>query len=236
MPSNQTVNLVAGTVSNDTCFGTVSDLYNTFINLTTAYVDGDYSLFSFGDAVPSVDDEDRPWIRTIGGVPDKIYIHYNGAWVSKHPVPSGGGERRLFTGAVADIDTYDGGLAGTATDTSGPFWERDTAMNGLLPIGIGTTANGTVISETEKTGGTDEETLIEANLPPHAHDLNYTGRGFESGTAQSGRGEGGFVAGSDTASGMVVAGPAQTSTPINNLPPYYGVYFIKRTSRIYYKA
>jgi hypothetical protein len=64
--------------------------------------------------------------------------------------------------------------------------------------------------------------------------LSWTQRTAANGSQDTG--EGIFVSGPETASGMVVAGPAQTSTPINNLPPYYGVYFIKRTSRIYYKA
>lgn len=238
MPTNQSVTLVKGTVPNGTCFDSVSALYNTFVDLTTAYVDGDYSLFNFGDSEPSASDRDKPWIRTIAGKFDRLYVHFDGGWLSKHPVPAGvdgaSGERRMFVGAVADIDTYDGGTAGAVTDASGPFWVRDTNFDAKFPVGIGSTANGTAITEANRTGGEDEVELTEGNLPPHTHSLRYATRSYRSGSADIGEGK--FSSGGNTADGMVIAGGGQLSTPHNNLPPYYGVYFIKRTGRKYYKV
>lgn len=236
MPTNQSVTLVKGTVPNGTCFDSVSALYNTFVDLTTAYVDGDYSLFNFGDSEPSASDRDKPWIRTVAGKFDRLYVFFDGGWLAQHPVPVGGasGERRMFVGAVADIDTYDGGTAGAVTETSGPFWVRDTEFDAKFPVGIGSTANGTAITEANRTGGADEVELTEANLPPHTHSLRYATRSYRSGSADIGEGK--FSSGGNTADGMVIAGGGQLSAPHNNLPPYYGVYFIKRTGRKYYKV
>lgn len=237
MPTNQSVTLVKGTVSDGTCFDSVSDLYNTFVNLTTAYVDGDYSLFNFGDTEPSASDIDKPWIRTIGGKPDRIYVYKDGGWLSKHPVPAyvnGIGERRMFVGAASDIDTYDGGTSGGVGSSSGPFWEKDTDFDGKFPVGYGTTASGKEITEGNPSGGIDETVLEEKHLPPHSHSLNYSIRSFRSGSSDTGEGK--FASGSNVVEGMVTAGSSQLSVPFTNLPPYKGVYIIKRTIRVYYKA
>lgn len=232
MASNQQVILQAGTVSADTCFESVQQLYNTFVDKTTAYVAGSYSQFNYGDTVPSVDDQDRPWIRTVNGLPDKIYTWISGQWASKHPVPAGSSVRMLWAGSLGDLNTYDGGSAGTANSFSGPFWEQDTAFDARFPVGIGSTANGTAITEASRTGGVDEIALTEANLPPHTHGLNYTERAYNNGTLHTG--EGAFISGVKTVDGMIEAGSGQKSESFTNLPPYYGVYFIKRTAREYY--
>ena len=103
MASNQQVILQAGSVPTETCFESVQQLYNTFIANTTAYVAGSYSLFNYGDTVPSVDDQDRPWIRTISGQPDKIYTWVSGQWASQHPVPVGIGIRMMWAGRLGDL-------------------------------------------------------------------------------------------------------------------------------------
>jgi hypothetical protein len=226
-----------GEIPSNSCFTTVSALYDLFINSTSAEVAGDYSLFNFGDTIPSAEDTDKPWIRTIAGQPDRLYYYYNGAWVSKHPVPyvaGASGERKIYVGALGDIDTYDGGSSGSVTLTTGPFWERDTEFNAKFPVGIGNTENGTEITEASKTGGSDQTVLQESNLPPHDHDVIYNPRGFETGSINTGSAEGSFKVGAGKAGGMVIAGGAQSSDAFTNLPPYYGVYFIKRTARVYY--
>tara|TARA_Y100000593_G_scaffold59086_1_gene109553 strand:+ start:620 stop:1315 length:696 start_codon:yes stop_codon:yes gene_type:complete len=229
MASNQQVILQAGTVSADTCFESVQQLYNTFVDKTTAYVAGSYSLFNYGDTVPSVDDQDRPWIRTINGLPDKIYTWISGQWASKHPVPTGSSVRMLWVGSLGDLNTYDGGSAGTASSFSGPFWEQDTAFDARFPVGVGDFA-----AAVTNTGGEKDTTLEEKHLPPHSHSLKYTESGLKDTNAELDDGEGLFTAGSKEANGMVRAGSAQNSESFTNLPPYYGVYFIKRTAREYY--
>jgi len=225
MPTNQSVTLVKGTVPDGTCFNSVSDLYNTFVDLTTAYVDGAYSLFNYGATEPSPSDRDKPWIKTgSSSEPERMYTFYNGAWSSLHPVPSDSSERRMWVGSVTDLATYDGG-----NSTEGAMWEVDTALQDRFPIGVGDTA-----TSVKNTGGEKETTLEEKNLPPHSHELNFTNRAYGNGSQHTG--EGSFIAGPEIANGMITAGSGQKSEPVTNLPPYYGVYFIKRTSRKYYIA
>lgn len=223
MPSNQSVTLVKGTVPNGTCFDSVSDLYNTFVDLTTAYVDGAYSLFNYGPNEPSASDRDKPWIKTGGSSePERIYIFYSGSWKSLHPVPYNSHERRIWVGSASDLATYDGGNV-----ADGPMWEIDTELQDRFPIGVGDT-----VASVQGKGGEKDTTLEEKNLPPHSHDLNYTDRAYANGSQHTG--EGSFIAGPRTVNGMVTAGSGQKSESFTNLPPYYGVYFIKRTSRKYY--
>ena len=224
MPSNQSVTLVKGTVPNGTCFDSVSDLYNTFVDLTTAYVDGAYSLFNYGPNEPSATDRDKPWIRTVGSEPDRVYIYYNGSWKSLHPVPPNSSERRMWVGNTTELATYDGGNA-----SDGAMWEVDTALQDRFPIGVGDTA-----AAPKAEGGEKDTTLEEKNLPPHSHDLNHTERAYANGSQHTG--EGSFIAGAKTVTGMITAGSGQKSESFTNLPPYYGVYFIKRTNRKYYTA
>ena len=235
MPTNVILN--KGEIPSNSCFTTVPELYDLFINSTSAEVAGNYSLFNYGDSVPSTEDTDKPWIRTVSGQPDRLYYYYNGAWVSKHPVAyvSGTvGERRIFVGAAADINTYDGGSGSLSevTLTTGPFWEKDAEFNAKFPVGIGETENGTEITESDRTGGSDQIKLQEQNLPPPGHTVKYTRRDFHNGSEDTG--EGTFIPGSKSVDGMVSTGPGFSGTPFKNLPPYYGVYFIKRTARAYY--
>jgi hypothetical protein len=229
MASNQQVILQAGSVPTETCFESIQQLYNTFINNTTAYVAGGYSLFNYGDSTPAVDDQDRPWIRTIGGKPDRLYSFVDGEWVSKHSIPAGGNVRQMWVGSEVALETYDGGESGTAKDMAGPFWTVDTDMSARFPVGVGDFA-----AAVTDTGGEKDTTLEEKNLPPHTHDLKYTESPLKNTGGAQNAGEGHFISGSKTVNGMIAAGSSQTSESFTNLPPYYGVYFIKRTSRIYY--
>lgn len=235
MPTNQSVILQKGTVPSDACFNNVSELYDLFINSTTAYVNGNYSLFNYGENKPSTDDTDKPWIRTVGNLPDRVYVYASGYWLSKHPTPASGNERRIWVGSLAELKTYDGGADEDVNDFSGPFWEVDDAMSARFPVGVGEFDNSGEVAVTE-TGGEDKHTLNEAELPDHSH--TFSVNRAVNGDDAAGPGEL-LMANRNVAD----AGGAEPDVSIsgggggeghNNLPPYYGVYFIKRTSRIYY--
>ena len=129
MPTNQSVTLVKGTIPPGLCFTDIPSLYSTFVDTTTAYVNGNYSLFNFGNSTPSADDNDKPWIRTVGGEPDRLYVYKNGYWLAKHPSPASGKERRIWTGTDVELVDYDGGSAATTpNEYQGPMWEVDTLL------------------------------------------------------------------------------------------------------------
>jgi len=230
MPTQQSVTLVKGSIPDDTCFGSVSELYNTIINTTTAYVNGNYSLFNFGDTEPSASDRDKPWVRTISGQPDRIYVYENG-WISKHNTPAGGSERRIWVGTESDLETYDGGGTGTVSSITGPMWEVDPSFAAAFPVGMGSFTGGTIVNDSNKTGGADEVTLTEAQLPAHSHP--FTLNGYNSSQDGNSGNEYGF---DGTSAQSLTTDDSGGGNAHNNLPPYYGVYFIKRTGRIYYTA
>ena len=228
MASNQQVILQAGSVPTETCFESVQQLYNTFIANTTAYVAGSYSLFNYGDTVPSVDDQDRPWIRTISGQPDKIYTWVSGQWASKHPVPVGSGIRMMWAGSLGDLNTYDGGAAGTASSFAGPFWEQDTSFDARFPVGVGSFESGAAAT-INGTGGEEKHTLTIEEIPAHTHNVPIQGFNAEQDTNS------GNEYGADGKNALNITSNAiGGDVAHNNLPPYYGVYFIKRTAREYY--
>lgn len=230
MPTNQSVTLVKGTIAPGTCFGSVEELYNTFVNSTTAYVNGQYSLFNFGNTAPSAADRDKPWIRTDSdGYPDKVYVYYDGAWLAKHQTPAGGSERRIWVGSLTDLKTYDGGADESVSATTGPFWQEDEELRAKFPVGVGTFAGGTEVT-VNGTGGSDEVTLTTAQIPAHTHDFNLNG--YNSSMDSNSGNEYGFDGRSvqDLTTESTGGGEAH-----DNIPPFYGVYFIKRTGRIFYK-
>ena len=234
MPTNKSVTLVKGTIPEGTCFTDVQNLYDTFVNATSAYVDGNYSLFVYGPNTPSADDQDKPWIRTVGGFFDKVYVHTNGYWLSPHAVPHDSSERRLWVGTESSLLTYDGGGGGSEASTySGPFWEVDREASGRFLMAAGATLdNGTVVQENTK-GGENSVTLSVGNLPPHNHDLYYTPNSSGGGSLHTG--EGNFVTGSQKVKDMAQSDATiHTSNPIEILPEYYGMWIIKRTARRYY--
>ena len=197
-------------------------------------------MFNYGDSTPAVDDQDRPWIRTIGGKPDRMYSFISGQWISKHSIPAGGNVRQMWVGSEGDLETYDGGAAGAVNEMAGPFWTVDTAMAARFPVGVGDFA-----AAVKATGGEENHTLLTAEMPAHKHAPfsggkkiwhdKYNGSG-QDGTTGDTRvnhfGDGPEGAGISLAEDLYKeAGDGEAH---NNLPPYYGVYFIKRTSRIYY--
>ena len=228
MPTNQSVILQKGTVPPDACFNNVSELYDLFIGTTTAYVNGNYSLFNYGENKPSTDDTDKPWIRTVGNLPDRVYVYASGYWLSKHQTPAGGDERRIWVGSLADLKTYDGGADEDVNDFSGPFWEVDEGLAAKFPVGVGEFLSGVEVA-VNGIGGVDEVTLTTDQIPEHSHNVKLGGLNASL-DSFSGNEYGGDGLSEET----IISEGAGGGSAHTNLPPYYGVYFIKRTGRIYY--
>jgi hypothetical protein len=235
-------------------------LFNDFVSLLSGTVPGEYSTFVIGSSTPAAGDRDKLWIKTDAGTgllvtPWAFFRFMNGQWLGTHPVPVSDGRIQIFTGTLAQIDALDGGNSNAVADWDGPFWERDTDMNARFPVGVGTFDGSTVVSE-DTNGGTDEITLAMANMPPHWHGTgNYTAgnddisllwRAWVRGATDPATFTQHFCAGDSGAPqnvSVTTGGAGSTNavqdeddlaTAFTAIPPFRGVYFIRRTARIYF--
>ena len=206
------------------------------------------SFFNFGPTFPAINNRIYPWLDENG----QWWIFDQGFWVYKNTVAAGGYDRRIFVGTTTDLLSYDGGDGPvTATPTSGPMWMVDTLFDARFPVGVGAfAASGSVAVLGTATStsivGEDQHLLTTAEMPTHTHQVSIKtfGHGGEDGARVAA--DGGTS--SPTLTNNVTVFPSSTLDPDvdaiaantggnaahNNLPPFYGVYFIKRTARIYY--
>jgi len=206
------------------------------------------SFFNFGPTFPAINNRIYPWLDENG----QWWIFDQGFWVYKNPVVAGSYERRIFVGTTNDLLSYDGG-DGTAVagDTSGPMWMVDTLLDARFPVGVGAfAASGSVAVLGTATStsivGEDQHLLTTAEMPTHTHQVSIKTFGHGGNDGDRVAADGGTS--SPTLTNNVTVFPSSTLDPDvdaiaantggnaahNNLPPFYGVYFIKRTSRIYY--
>lgn len=196
------------------------------------------SLFNYGDTVPTPDLRIYPWFRTIGGFPDRWYA-YIGDWLAPHPVPASSSYRAMWVGNLTDLITYDGGEAGTIDASHGAMWEEDTNFAGRFPIHPGTVPDSLTNVIVGTNYGVGQFTLTLDSLPAHSHAFNLgTGSdwvGTQNAGSQQSMTQG--TASTATFNTAAAGGNADgTTTPVPLLPAARGVYLIKRTARVYYRA
>lgn len=224
--------LIPGTLSSNCWPSSPQTLYNEMFSKGRAQVPGLEGVI-VSDTTPAVADRDKVWFKLDGsGVLTRPYYYASGEWLAAHPDEPSSGKRILFVGDSSSVETLDGGESATVSDTTGPFWEIDTEFAARFPIGVGTTTNGTGVSVTDK-GGADEVTLTTAQMPAHTHGPDTTTMSAFAGVSTTtGAQDGATVANGLTSS--TITGETGGDEAHNNLPPYYGVYFIKRTIRKYW--
>jgi hypothetical protein len=157
--------IVAEGVPEDLCFSNWSDAIPIMVQYMFARFEG--NEVNTGSSTPAAEDRGKPWFRTnADGTDDGWWTFYNGFWIQKHPMPTGA--IIMWEGAIADIDTYDGGEAGAVTNITGPFWERATTLDARSPIGPGTLPSGTVLNIGDQVGE-ENHVLTIAELASHTH-------------------------------------------------------------------
>lgn len=236
------VDLVAGNFPVGWCFSTWDDLLAQIVANITASISGTTNNFNYGPTTPNASQRDRPWHRTDSFyTPDRIYTWSEAStpvgWVAPHTVPPD--VVWLYVGNIALIDTFDGGEAGTPSAFAGPMWEKLSAMDGRVPIGPGTMDQGTVVA-LAGTLGTEKNTLVEANLAPHTHVINGYAHSLSASTDQP---TNQVIIDDDWKAGALSKQTAQgggsgsplAATPFSNVPPAYGIWFIKKTIRTHYR-
>lgn len=256
MPNNATVSFNVGKLPQ--AFnpgGSWQTVLNEFFKVVTAFLPGSYSVFNYGNATPSTDDQDKPWIRTnVDGSPDRTYVFFNGKWVSRHPIEASSNERRMWVGSEAALRSYDGGdgTADIPTTTTGAMWEIDTAFAARFPVGVGAfAASGDVAVTGTATStavvGVDKHPLTTAEVAEHQHfissleDVDMDGSiaanlgvtDYMAVRSSDASNQGYALQGKSVAATVGLTSKTGSGTAHQNLPPFYGVYVIRRSVRVF---
>ncbi len=244
MPRNAQIEATPGTLPEGYCLTSLQQYLNDVINLSQWELPGVYNTFNYGDSAPAPEDRDKPWFRKFGDAsPDRWYSYRNGLWVARHPEPFG--SAKFYLGTLVNLPTFDGGAneAVTDPDTTGPMWEEITEIQGKFPLHPGTLTSGLVVAAGDS-GGEEKHELIEKEIPYHTHGLPTDPNAIRTtldsnsvGTSDNSSSGGGGFMGRATASGFGGIGDAGNTTQShNNMPPYYGIYLIRRTARVFYRV
>lgn len=236
MPNLTLITLTAPSLPVNYCPASYQKLANDIIGGTQATFNSTIgnSFFNFGPTYPAINNRIYPWLDENG----QWWIYDQGFWLRKNIVAASGYDRRIFVGTTTDLLSYDGGDGtATATTTTGPMWEVDTLFDARFPVGVGAfAASGSVAVQGTATStsivGEDQHTLTIPEMPKHTHsmtwDSNDTSGGDQLNTLYYGPE-------ANIPNNMIKdTGSTGGDVAHNNLPPFYGVYFIKRTIRVYY--
>jgi hypothetical protein len=191
------------------------------------------SAYNLGSDTPTPDNQDKPWFKTdAAGRPERWYLYVDGAWIARHPVAAG--SIVMYEGAEASIPTFDGGEAGTVTATTGPMWEKVAQLDGKFPLGPGTLPmSGTAVAVTN-TGGAEKHALVESELPKIAIQSR------QRTDLQDGGGSAALLNHATFGTQVTVDefGGDSTGATVahNNMPPYYAVFFLRKTARTHYRV
>lgn len=226
------------------CFSTWQQTLVDFADNMSASLEAGMAFYNFGSSVPAPEFQGYPWLRST----DMRWYRYDGNWIA--PVNYDLNERRLFTGSLVDLQTYDGGDTGVPSDRSGPMWEEDTAFRGRSPMGPGLISGSDPASPKtlalSESYGEGSHVLTEPELPTvspvvdfaPATKPNFTGYVALSGisTVDAGTSSGpiAYALPGITSPGLVVT-PFGSDDPHQTVHPVFGIFIIKWTGRAYRK-
>ena len=251
MPNQNTLPVIPGTLPQGFCPATWQDALNGFSAQQNVTIPASAASIQVSATKPG--DTTLPWQQLDSlGRPTRIYVFAQGAWLSLHTLPPG--FVIIWTGALPDtpdasggFPVFDGGDANARSPYSGPMWQlANTALDGSgtkvfdgrAPMGVGTFPSGATIAQGDKKGE-DLHKLTVEEMPPHTHKVplyagdaaNHADRinTTDETDAQNLNYQSGSTGGDPT-----TGNPPTAALGHNTLPPIVGVYFLQRTSRLYY--
>ena len=235
MPNLTLITLTPPNLPVGYCPNNYQQLANDVISGTQANFNSSIgnSFFNYGPTTPALNNQVYPWLDENGN----WWIFQSGYWLRQHPIAAGSAERRIYVGTTTDLQTYDGGNTNSPSNWSGPMWEVDTLFEARFPVGAGTFAASGVVSVNGTTtstavAGEDKHTLVTAEMPKHSHTMTWDSQDTAGGNQLKTL----YYGPDANVPNDIVknSGDAGGDAAHNNLPPFYGVYFIKRTARVYY--
>lgn len=245
--STTLLQLQPGTLPTGYCWpATPQEFLNDAFDISSAVFGGTYQVINFGSSTPAAADRDKPWLRTVNGRIEGFYSYSNSYWLRPHSVPASSSIRMLWTGSTSELLTFDGG-ANEATSAStiqwtGPMWEVDSDFAAVSPMGVGTLATSGTSVVVGTNYGNEQHTLTNAQLPTSigvqvkkSDGTVLAGQQFQiTGTAgdnaQNGDFAGSNSGGQASLVSFTVGGGGEAHSILH---PVRGVYFIKRTARVY---
>ena len=199
------------------------------------------TYYNYGDSTPTADYRGYAWLRTgATNSNENGWFTWDATlsrWIKPHAVPPSSDARWIWIGSTVDLQSFDGGNTNAVADADGPMWEVDSNFAAKFPVGVGTfTASGDVAvgGSTTSTGvsGEDKHTLVTSELPAHSHSISAM-QGLDI-DESSNRTLSGTDGNADEFQDSMNTETEGDDTGHNNLPPFYGCYFIKRTGRKFY--
>jgi len=182
------------------------------------------------------------------------YVFDGVNWLSPHPVPPNCPECRIWVGSEQSVWSYDGGdgtnpATNAPTANTGAMWMVEHAFDFRFPVGAGTniaTFDGDVASVIAPLdqGGDERVALGQNQAGPHTHPMVVQDTPAVTPltpTNQLSINAVDSTVGYDTlngSNGQATLGQTGETTGTTlthqNMPPYLGIFFIKRTTRYYY--
>lgn len=227
--------LIPGTLPGGYCPASYQQLYNDFFGLGFAQAPA-VQAYIWTGATPPIDFTTYPLWAPLDGAGAPMFpglFGYDtafGGWTAKHPVPANSSMVVLWIGTLAAIDTFDGGAAGAISAYTGPMWVVVAALAARFPVGVGTFPSGAGVA-IGATGGEEKHQLVVTELPSHNHPVTYSGDLITNPGGTPNLKTQGYPGGIGANTGDTGGDVAH-----NNVPPYYGVYFIQRTLRTHYTS
>jgi len=226
--------IIPGTLPQD-CYPASADAFQKLLlGLARAKLTANFNGVVYGENAPAASDWDKLWVRQdSGGNLMRIYTHGSyGVWVSPHPIPASSKIRQLWVGSEDELKSFDEGVDEAPGPVTGPFWEVDHNFDFKFLLGPGT---GTVFDEVPArivavgdTGGEEKHKLTEDELAAHNHQLLRPTR--------EDTGDPCWESGNGTAPTDIFTEDAGGDKYHENMPPYRGIYVIKRTARTFYRV
>lgn len=218
------------------CPATEQDRANGFANVMSVAFPTTFTGVTTSATKPT--DQTKAWLQLDSlGRPVRFYYFAQGAWLSQHALVPG--FTMLWTTALPTLTAFDGGDGNGISPVSGPMWEVVTDLQGKFPLGAGTLTPSSSVIAQGATGGEDQHTLVQAEIPKHTHLYDTYVAPNATNFRNAGSSDPGEFS-SDTrlqrqTSSFGGDGTGAT-TAHNNMPPYFAVNYLRRTNRLFYSV